>query len=173
MGFNILNKIRNLITIDSANEVFVGKNLKISSSKVLLRGHGNKLIIKDNIKIRDSFIQIIGTNCQVIIENGVIVGRDSYISSREEETILYLGENAGFSRNTKVMTSDGCPIFKDRKNITIKKNVWIADDVSISKSVTIDESFVIGINSTVVKDIPRICVASGTPCMKKGITWES
>ena len=79
------------------------------------------------------------------------------------------------------MTSDGHPIFQNNvrinfaKDILIEKHTWIGDNVTILKGVHIGEGCVIGINSTVVKDIQAKSVAVGNPAkvVKENIEWKA
>ncbi|MBD3842692.1 MAG: acyltransferase, partial [Campylobacterales bacterium] len=148
----------------------LGENLKISGCNIVIKGQNNFLKIGNNVRLRNVFIQIIGENCRIEIGSVSMIGRDSYISAREKNITLKIGERCGISRNAKIMTSDGHPIFQngirinDAKNIVIEDDVWIADNVTILKGVTIGIGSVVGINSMVLKDIPRNSVAAGSPC---------
>jgi acetyltransferase-like isoleucine patch superfamily enzyme len=180
MKFNLLHRLRNKIKVDKTSNISIGKNFKMSGCKVLISGKNNSLRFGDDIRLRDIFIQIIGDNCSITVGSGSMLGRGSYISAREQNISLTIGERCGFSRNVKIMTSDGHPIYKDgirineAKSITIEDDVWVADNVTILKGVTIGSGSVVGINSTVVKNIPKESVAVGNPAkvVKENITWQ-
>ncbi len=109
-----------------------------------------------------------------------MIGDNCYLSAKEEHISLIIKDNCALSRNVKIMTSDGHPIFSNNKrinpakDITIHNHVWIGDNVTILKNVTIGENSVIGINSTVTKDIPSNSIAAGNPAkiVKENITWQ-
>jgi acetyltransferase-like isoleucine patch superfamily enzyme len=152
----------------------------MSGCNIVIKGQNNFLKIGNNVRLRNVFIEIIGENCCIEIGSDSMIGWDSYISAREKNITLAIGERCGISRNAKIMTSDGHPIFQngvrinDAKNIVIEDDVWIADNVTILKGVTIGSGSVIGINSTVVKSISKNTVAVGNPAkvVKENIKWE-
>ncbi|WP_254789998.1 acyltransferase, partial [Vibrio cholerae] len=86
-----------------------------------------------------------------------------------------------FSRNVKLMTSDGHDILRDGKRINpaksiyIGSHVWLADNVTILKGVDIGSGSIIGINSTVTKSIGQYCIAAGNPArkIKDNISWNT
>jgi len=86
-----------------------------------------------------------------------------------------------FSRNVKVMTSDGHNIFKlgqrinPAKSIHIGDNVWLADNVTVLKGACIGSNSVIGINSTLTKSVGDNVVAVGSPAkiIQSGIRWQN
>ena len=166
MSFNIVNKLRNKIKVDTSSKIVIGKKLKISGCKIIIKGKNNQLIVGDNFRLRNVFIQIIGNNCSIVIGSDSMIGENSYISAKEKNITLQIGERCGLSRNIKIMTSDGHPIFKDgvrinnAKNIIIEDDVWIADSVTILKGVIVGRGSVVGINSMVLHDIPQNVVAA-------------
>jgi acetyltransferase-like isoleucine patch superfamily enzyme len=172
--------VRNKVKIDKTASIDLGENLKMSGCNIVIKGKNNFLKIGNNVRLRDVFLQIIGDNCGITIGSDSMVGRDSYVSARENNIHVSIGENCGLSRNAKIMTSDGHPIFQNdirinhAKNIVIEDDVWIADNVTILKGVTIGSGSVIGINSTVVKSISKNTVAFGNPAkvVKENIKWE-
>lgn len=162
------------------NDIVVGKNLKMTGCKILIKGKNNSLKIGNDTILRKVFIEIIGENCSIEIGNNCMIGYDSYLSAREVGIVLKIGSNTGLSRNVKVMTSDGHPIYKndlrcnEAKDITIGQHVWIADNVTILKGVTIGNDSVIGINATVTKSVPIASVAAGNPAkiVHNNISWD-
>lgn len=180
MKFNILHRFRNKIKVDKTSNVSIGENFKMTGCKVVIKGKNNSLIFGNDIRLRNIFIEIIGENCSITVGSGSTIGEGSYIVAKEKDISLIIGERCGFSRNVKIMTSDGHPIYKDgvrineAKNIIIEDDVWVADNVTILKGVTIGSGCVVGINSTVVKSIPRKSIAVGNPAkvIKENIKWK-
>jgi len=177
--FSLLHKIRNKIRIKGKTTLNISKNAKIVNCTFYIKGNNNTIIIKDNTILRKVNIEILGNNCKLLIDNHVMIGDNSYLSVKEGKTLM-IGANCGLSRNIKILTSDGHPIFQDNKRINpaqdiiIKNNVWIGDNATILKGVTIGNNSVIGINSTLTKDIPNNCIAVGNPAkvVKENITWK-
>ncbi len=110
-----------------------------------------------------------------------MIGENSYLSAREKNIHLSIGSNCMFSRNVKVMTSDGHDILKNglrinpAKNITIGDHVWLADNVTILKGVHIENDCIVGINSTLTKNIENNSVAAGVPAkvLIEEVNWQN
>ena len=183
MNLTFIQKIRNKIKIKGNNNSITLKNnkdCKFSNNKIIIKGN-NTIILSEKINIRKTFFEIIGDNCTIEIGENTIIGHDSYLSAKENGTKLIIGDNCMISRNAKIMTSDGHPIFNTNneiinkaKNITIKNHVWIADNVTILKGITVEDNCVIGINSTLTKSISSNTIAAGNPAkiIKENIKWE-
>lgn len=85
-----------------------------------------------------------------------------------------------FSRNVKIMTSDGHNIVRKNerinqaRNIAIGNHVWLADNVTILKGVHIGNDSMVGINSTLTKSIETNVIAVGNPAkvIQNNINWE-
>lgn len=182
-GFTLMQKLRNKIKIKGlGNKVLLDdkKTLKLANTKIYIKGDNNILHIKKNVNIRNSFIEIVGNDCSIVIGENCIVGYDCYLSAKETDIKLSIGDNCMLSRNAKLMTSDGHPIFHENKiinkaeNITLHNNIWIADNVTILKGVDIGSHSVVGIDAVLTKSIPSHSVAVGNPAkvVKNDISWE-
>lgn len=174
-------KLKNKIKISGqSNKILVDGNLKISKTKIVIKGRNNTLHIKSGVKINGSLIEIVGNNCQIIIGKNSIIGDGCYLSAKEENIKLCIGDKCMLSRNAKLMTSDGHPIYQNEKiinsakDITLGDKVWIADDVTVLKGVEVGENSVVGIGSVLTKSIACGSIAVGNPAkiVKEGISWE-
>ena len=178
--FTLLQKIRNKVRVIHGTRLDIAQSAKIVNCSLTVKGKNNLLIIKEGARIRDAIIEIIGDDCLIEIGKNSMIGKGSYISAKEQKSKLIIGDDCGLSRNVKVMTSDGHPIYQSgirinpAKDITIENYVWIADNVTILKGVTIGSGSVIGINSTVVKSVSKNVVAVGNPAkvVKENIEWR-
>ena len=178
--FTLLQKIRNKIKVAPSAQLDIAQSAKIVNCSVTIKGKNNQLVIKEGARIRDVIIEIIGDDCLIEIGKNSMVGRGSYISAKEKNSKLIIGDECGLSRNVKVMTSDGHPIYHNgirinpAKDIVIENYVWIADNVTILKGVIIGSGSVVGINSTVVKSISNNSIAVGNPAkvVKENIRWK-
>lgn len=179
MNFSIIARLRNKIRIDKTSIINVAKSAKIVSCNILVKGKNNSLIIDEYSRLRNITIEIIGDNCLIKIGKNCMIGDNCYLSVKEK-THLIIGNDCGLSRNIKIMTSDGHPIFQDgkrineAKDIVLSSHIWIADNVTILKGCTIGEGSVIGINSTVTKDVLAGVIAVGNPAkvVKNNIEWK-
>ena len=181
--FTFLQKLRDKIRIKGVNNKLVLENtktLKLVNTKIYIKGKNNTLHIKNNVNIRNSFIQIVGDNCSIVIGDNCVIGHDCYLSAKEDHIKLHIDNDCMFSRNVKLMTSDGHPIYHNgkiinvAKNITIHKKVWLADNVTILKGVEIGNNSVVGINSVLTKSIPSHSIAAGNPAkvIKQEVSWN-
>jgi len=180
-GLSLATKLRNKVHIKGQGHlVNIASTSKVRKCNISIKGNNNKLIIEDGVNIRESQIEIDGNNCTVKIGKDTVIGHNCYISSREENTHLVIGEDCMFSRNVKIMTSDGHDILRAEtrinpaKSIKVGDHVWLADNVTILKGVDIGEKSLVGINSTLTKTIGKQCIAVGSPAKvtQKNIYWK-
>ncbi|MDA7818362.1 acyltransferase [Sulfurimonas sp.] len=180
---SLIQRLKNKVKIKGSNNQIIiddKKSLKISNTKIYIKGQNNKLHIKSDVKIRDTFIEIVGDDCSITIGSSATIGHDCYLSAKESDIHLHIGDNCMLSRNAKLMTSDGHPIYindeviNSAKSIIIQDNVWVADNVTILKGIEVGANSVIGIDSVLTKSIPEHSIAAGNPAkvIKEGIRWE-
>lgn len=177
-NFSFIQRLRNKIKVKSTLNISISKSVKLVGCTIYSSGNNNNLIIEDSSILKNVSLEIIGDNCSIIIGKNCMIGDNCYLSAKEETQIL-IKDNCGFSRNVKVMTSDGHPIYQDKqrinisKSITFEKDIWVADNVTILKGVHIGAGSVIGINSTLTKDVPAHSIAAGNPAkvIKSNISW--
>ncbi|WP_258954661.1 acyltransferase [Vibrio coralliirubri] len=158
----------------------IAKSSKIRQCTISIKGFGNQLIIDDNVNIRRSHLEIDGNNCLIHIKKNSIIGHNCYLSAREKNIKLVVGENCMFSRNVKIMTSDGHNIIKEDKRINFAKSiqigshVWLADSVTLLKGVKVGDNSIVGINSTLTKNSPSGSITAGNPAkiVQKDVTWQ-
>lgn len=178
--FTFIQRLRNKLRIRGNLDIDISKDAKLVGCRISVKGDNNKLVIDDGSILRNVYLEFIGNDCSIIIGKNCMIGHNSYLSAREGRTLL-LKDNCALSRNVKVMTSDGHPIYKKDKvinhgrDITLESNVWIADNVTILKGVTIGHNSIVGINSTLTKTIDSNVIAAGNPAtvVKEGIHWEA
>jgi len=176
--FSLLQKIRNKIRIKGTVSLSIANSAKIAGCDISIRGENNRLEIEEGATLRKSQIEILGNNCSIFIGKNCIIGHGCYISAKEGKKVV-IKVDCMLSRNVKLMTSDGHPIFQDGKvinegaDIIIDEHVWLADNVTILKGVHISKNSVAGINSTVTKDIAKGSIVAGNPAkvIKSDITW--
>lgn len=104
----------------------------------------------------------------------VHLGENVYINSNVtfvDDNEIRIGDNTLIGPNV-CFTTAGHPILPSLRlktyqynfPIHIGKNVWIGSGVIILPGVKIGDNSVIGAGSVVSRDIPKNCVAYGTPC---------
>ncbi|MCG9723771.1 acyltransferase [Vibrio brasiliensis] len=179
--FSLLARLRNKIRIGSGNTVEIGEKTRIRYCDIHVTGSGNKLVFKDGANLKGVCIELDGNDCTLIIGKDCVIGENCFISCRERGTLLTIGDNCMFSRNVKVMTSDGHDILKQgqrinpAKSIHIGNNVWLADNATVLKGASIGNNSVVGINSTLTKSIDHNVVAVGNPArvIQEDINWAN
>lgn len=179
---NFLHRLRNKFKIKgNSNQIKIEKKVRIASCKITIKGDNNILLISSHSILRGVEIEIVGNNCSIEIGSNCVIGRNCYLSAKEENTHLVIKNDCMLSRNIKIMTSDGHPIFFEKqrlneaKNIYIGNHVWLADNVTILKNVRIEDNSIVGINSTVTSSIPPNSIAVGNPAkvVKDNISWKN
>jgi acetyltransferase-like isoleucine patch superfamily enzyme len=177
--FTLLQKLRNKIRIKGNVDIRLAKNVKITNCDISIKGKNNTLVIEEDVTIRYAQIEILGDNCSVYIGKKCIVGHGCYLSAKEGKSLI-IKDNCMLSRNIKIMTSDGHPIYQNdyimnpAKDVIINKNVWLADNVTVLKGVIIGNDCVVGINSTLTHSIKSHTIAVGNPAkvVKEDVRWE-
>ncbi|WP_176470639.1 acyltransferase [Vibrio metoecus] len=179
-GFSLIAKLRNKIRVKPNNSIQIGKNTRIRYCDIYVNGENNRLIIHDGANLKGVSIELNGNNCLLEIGENCVIGENCFLSCRESETKLLIGKECMFSRNVKLMTSDGHDILRDgnrinpAKSIYIGPHVWLADNVTVLKGVSIGNDSIIGINSTVTKSLEANTIAAGNPAqaIANSITWQ-
>ena len=177
--FTFLQKLRNKIKLKGAVTLEIDKSAKIVQCKIEILGSNNTLVIEEGVNIRDTHIEIVGENSLIHLGKECIVGHGSYLSAKEGKSLI-IKEKCMLSRNVKVMTSDGHPIYQDEniinyaKDVLIDEHVWLADNVTILKGVTVGAYSIVGINATLTHSIDSHTIAVGNPAkvVKENIIWE-
>jgi acetyltransferase-like isoleucine patch superfamily enzyme len=132
---------------------------------------------------------IIGENCVFRSDhtsNLIGVNRQCILSTHEEDAIITIGDNCGFSgvtigaaKEIRIGNNVLCganSVITDfdwhldisgthPKPVIIHDNVWIGLNTVILKGVEIGQNSIIGANSLVVKNIPPNVIAGGNPCI--------
>ena len=169
-----------------------GRNVFFGSD-ITLR-HPHKIQIGNNVVIDDGCVLDAKglANDGITIGNGVFIGRQTSLNTKDGDIQLEDGVNIGafctvFSasqvrcgKNTLIaaysylvggghaMTdTETAVIIQDRPSlgITIGDNGWIGTGVSILDGVTIGHDVVIGANSVVTTNIEDFAVAAGSPAV--------
>ena len=127
--------------------IFLGSNLWISDKTWLATSKKGKLSIGNRVRI-GRFSEIYAL-CSIIIEDGVEMAENTYIS---DNTHTY--DNIGIPiRNQKVVPLG---------NVVIGSGTWIGRNVCIM-GCKIGKNCVIGAYAFLKKDIPDYCVVVGNP----------
>ena len=107
-----------------------------------------------------------GPNSEVIIGDNVGIFENTIINPSEK---IIIGNNVGIGAEVMIWTHgawldvmQGFPA--DFGPVTIGNNVWLPARSIVLPNVEIGDNTVIGIGSTVNKNIPSGCLAAGSPC---------
>jgi len=172
--FGMFNLIVNIVYTK-----LVFRNARIIRRPFSIRGKSN-ISIGDNFTagpglrldafdyLSDNYCLIIGKNVQVNVYvhigavGKVVLGDNVLIASR----VFISDHDHGFyGESDRHDSPDTIPVERELSfsPIKIEDNVWIGENVSVLKGVTIGKGAVIGANSVVTKDIPKYCIAVGSP----------
>jgi len=177
----ILLKLRNKVRIKGRNnKIFLSDKNRIRYCEISLKGNNSTLSFDNGANLKGVFIEIDGDNCSVQIGKNTVIGESTYLSCRGNNTELTIGENCMFSRNVKVMTSDGHNITQNsvlinpNASIHIGDKTWLADNCVILKGTEIKSGAVVGIDSVVTKNVAENSIVAGNPAkmIKQNIAWS-
>lgn len=177
---SLKRKLFNKFRVVPHNQVEIHPSVKLKGCRITIKGRNNRLQIEAGCNIRNTQFEILGEGCSILIGAKTIIGEACYLSAREKNTTLKIGADCMFSRNVKIMSSDGHDVLRDQvrinpaKDIHIGQHVWLADNVTILKGVEIGDGAIIGINSTLTKSIKEKQVAVGNPAkvVSENVTWR-
>lgn len=178
---NLMNYLKNKIRIKGSNQLLIDSAARVRGCSIFIKGQNNRLIVESGVRIRGVQLEIVGTNNLIQIKKDSIIGHGCYLSCKEEANSLIIGEKCMFSRNVKMMTSDGHPIYSQdgerinpAKSIKIGNHVWLADSVTILKGVAIGDGSIVGIHSVVTKNVSPSSVCVGNPAREiaKDVCWS-
>lgn len=128
-----------------------GKNCRIEAYPI---DNNKTLYICNNVQIND--------NVHITAVSKVVIGNNVLIASR-----VYISDSNHGNYNGDSTHSNPNIIPKDRelmsKAVFIRDNVWIGEGVAILSGVTIGKGSIIGANSVVTRNIPKYCIAVGSP----------
>lgn len=171
---------RNKVRCQSGNTIIILGSARVRKCNITIRGSGNKLVLHPGANLKNCLIEIDGNDCELSIGRDCVIGEGCYFSCRERKTKLTIGDGCMFSRNAKIMTSDGHDILKNdhrinnARSIHIGNYVWLADDVVVLKGVSVGDNSAVGIRSLLTSSIPNNVIAVGAPAkiIKTDITWR-
>ena len=186
LGLFLRSKLYPLLLGACGRNVFFGANITLR--------HPHKIRIGHDVVIDDGCVLDAkgSTNRGITIGNGVFLGRQTSINTKDGDIVLEDGVNISafcmvFSAsqvrcgmNTLIaaytylvggghdMTNTNAAIIDQERpsaGITIGPNGWIGTGVSILDGVTLGHDVVIGANSVVTKDVDDFAVAAGSPAV--------
>jgi len=147
------------IKIDKLSKI--GNDVKINCRKLEV---GEFLYMADNVEIGRGGST--GLNSNVKIGNHVGIFEGTIINPSES---IEIGDDVGIGAEVMIWThgawldvTQGFP--SDFGPVKIGNNVWLPARCIVLPNVTIGDDSVIGIGSTINKDIPSGCLAAGSPC---------
>ena len=178
-NFTLIQRFRNKIRVKGHLNLSLDKTAKIVGCKIISKGN-TTLKIGKNTTLRGVYLELLDNDSTITIEDDCKIGENCYLSAKEGKKLI-IKNSCMLSRNVKIMTSDGHPIYDENNNkinhekdITLEEKIWCSDNVTILKGVNVGKNSVLGINSTVTKNIPANSIAVGNPAkvVKSSIYWE-
>jgi len=163
----------------------IGKNFHLSEfvERPVIQGYG-KIRIGNDVTIVGA-VDLIAINstypeCEIIIGDGTIIGRDCSIRARK---MIRIGKKCMLAPYVRIYDHNGHPLDPVKRlkgesapavevdEIVIGDNVWIGEFAHIQKGVKIGEGSIIAANSVVTRDVEPNSLVFGIPARK--ILWLS
>jgi acetyltransferase-like isoleucine patch superfamily enzyme len=185
---------------DDNNEIIINGNVNTSDALITFYGKNNSVIIGKNTRLerfhlifhsdnshfrigdKSRFIGniILGSNCSTRIGDNFDCAGRLYITAAEDTSVT-IGNDCRFNADIQIRTHDTHPIFdintherlNKSKSIHIGNDVWFGNSVNVLKGVWIGNNCVVGLDSTVTKDVRNNCLAVGSPAeiKRENIDW--
>ena len=149
------------------------------NSTIYLRGGGLSLVIEKEVQLENIRIKIIGNSNVVRIGVGTTMGGGNIVCGGKEISVN-IGEKCVIADGVDIWSTDTHSIIQEGKlvnapkSIHIGNHVWIGKDVAILKGVSVGDDAVIGMRSTVTRDIAPGTLSVGSPAriIKEEIDWN-
>lgn len=190
----------NKFRVGRANEIGLSGAL-LKHCKIKIKGHDNKVIIKNMARLNACVIEIRGNDNKIVIDdavylnelhlhtedngNEISIGEHSSVQGKShmaaiEGTRITIGKECLLSGNLNFRTGDGHSILDADGNrvnasedITIGNHVWIGTDVVCLKGVNVPDGCVVGAGSLLNKKYEKSSIIVGVPAktVKQNIQW--
>ncbi|WP_157763329.1 acyltransferase [Pseudomonas citronellolis] len=152
---------------------------KVDGLSITDYGGNNRFKVGERSKLTGTIK--VGKGCELSIgENFTSTGGLKFHLS--EGCNIHIGNDCMLGLNVNIYNHDYHPVFSAStgkrlnwsKDVIIKDHVWLANNVTVLKGSIINSGSVVGIESTVVGEIPSNCIAVGNPAkvIKEGIVWD-
>ncbi|KAB0504867.1 acyltransferase [Pseudomonas moorei] len=152
---------------------------KVDNLSITDYGGNNTIIVGNKSKLTGTIK--IGKGCRLQIGEGLTSTGGLKIHLSEGKSI-HIGNDCMLGINVNIYNHDYHPIFSAStgkrlnysKDVIIKDRVWLANNVTILKGSIINSGSAIGIGSIVNCEIPKNCIAAGSPArvIKEDIIWD-
>ncbi|MNJ41798.1 Galactoside O-acetyltransferase [compost metagenome] len=152
---------------------------KVDGLSITDYGGQNTFIVGNRSKLTGTIK--IGRGCKLQIGDGLTSTGGLKIHLSEGKSV-YIGNDCMLGLNVNIYNHDYHPIFSastgkrlnHSKDVVIKNNVWLANNVTVLKGSIVNNGSAIGIGSIVSSEIPKNCIAVGSPArvVKEDIVWD-
>lgn len=159
IGNNVNVNVRGIFKIGDCS--YIGDNCTINCQEFIA---GEYLYMAKNVEVGRGGCQ--NPNANVLIGDHVGIFENTIINPNSPVTI---GNDVGIGAEVMIWThgawldiTKGFPA--DFGPVTIGNNVWLPARSIMLPNTSIGDNTVIGIGSTITRNIPSNCLAAGTPC---------
>lgn len=152
----------------------------VSNSDISITGDHNQIILGEAVNLRGATVIIRGNNCSIMIGKNTTFGGVRMVNVGSGCAIT-IGEGCMFADHIELWASDTHSIYNDKLEIvnheapiTIGDKVWVGCRVIVLKGISIGDGSVIGMGTTVTRDVPEHVISVGNPnrTVKEGISWS-
>jgi len=158
-------------------KVFIGSMTK-GDITVNFNGDNSTLYIGDNCDLKQLQIRSRQSNDFIAIGEEVSVAGDniwvSGYGAGNSTPAIIVGDDCMFSYDIIIRNSDAHPVFDRESDLQVNEpdglvhlepHVWIGERACILKDTTVGACSIIGLGSTVTKDVPRFSMVKGVPAI--------
>lgn len=180
----------NILSLNEAwvshSKIFLnGKNIKVEvkgsmyKSAIRIDGDNNSVILSSKTILNNSQIIVRGTGCTFFLGEASTVGGANFVCMGKDNSI-FIGKECMFSDKIEIWNTDSHPIYDETGHIINKSlpiqignHVWLCKGVTVLKGTSIGDGSVVGMNSTVLKNIYPHTLNAGSPSreLRKNIQW--
>lgn len=166
-------------SIDGEGNALSADGASMENCEIRISGKGNIVTLEPQSIIRNSVIVVNGNNCRVTIGASTRVG-SMYMVCMGRDNRISMGRECMIADNVDIWATDSHPIYNDQgvvcnpsKPITIGNHVWIGKYAKVLKGVTVGDNAIIGMNTTVTKDVPEgTLVVEKDRVAKSHVNWS-
>lgn len=167
------------IRLEGKNNVVQLDACDLYNTSIYIRGTGHTLVVGKGVRLENIRIKIIGTANNIHIGAGTAMGGGNIICGGKGIPIV-IGEKCVVAEGVDIWSTDthsviqGGELVNAPEPIQIGNHVWIGKDVAILKGVSVGDDAVIGMRSTVTRDIAPGTLSVGSPAriIKEEIDWN-
>ncbi|MBB5830375.1 acyltransferase [Brachybacterium aquaticum] len=167
----------------SGNRLVVAASARVVDLAIDFSGDDSVVVIGETSEKRTGlrFSMRLGHQCTVDIGANVGAETRTFIRVSEGQSVR-IGDDCMLASGVAIRADDSHAIYDVRTgkrtnpagSVDVGEHVWLGKEVVVMGGVTIGDGTVVGLRSTVTRDLPNNCVAVGAPAkvVRRDVAWE-